>query len=244
MATHLLTTTASLSSSSFHGAGGGTAPGQPSPPAAAAAAAAAAVVWPIALRSLQRATLDGCAPLVLRGMGSWEDSPVEDAAAMAECAVSYLRLAALLPPSLQPSLPQPQSLARGLMGLLRLQRAARHADLLRLQGLVLPLLPPLCALRAPSEILPMLRSATRHSGTRHTTSAQPPSAQQTAMGSIAPNVALPQAGMLLAAALTATAMISCCHVAQRQMPLELCLTPQVIISPAPPCTSLTPPGPP
>ena len=83
------------------------------------------------------------------------------------------------PPEAHPEVPQPHALSRGVLGLLRLRRASRHADLLRLQGLLLPLLPELFALRPASELMPVLRDATRHSAPPMPSSpspAQPPPA--------------------------------------------------------------------
>lgn len=151
-------------------------------------------------------------------MDEWEDAPIEDAAATAHAAIAYLTVASTLPTSLQPDYPQPRQLTHGLMGLLKLRRAQRHYDLLRVQGLLLPLLAPLCRLRPFSEIQPLVREATRPAGT-----------QQTSLASIQPGVKLPPAGMLLASSLTATALLVCCAPARRGVLLELIQTPQVIL---------------
>ena len=170
-----------------------------------------------ALQALLAATLRGCAALVLRSVEGWEDQPLEDASATALAVTAYLELGALVPPAYQAEVPQPRILASGLLGLLRLRRATRHADLLRLQAVVLPLIPRLFALRPTSELLPPLRDATRSA------LAQPTHANAGG-GS-----ALPQAGTLLAASLTATAVLTCCPDIRRFMLRELCHTPQVIL---------------
>ena len=159
-----------------------------------------------ALLAIQSATLVGCAPLMMRGMDAWEDAPIEDAAAMAHAAIAFLRLGSLVPPSQQPESPSPRTLAMGMLGLFRLHRSVRHADLLRLQGLLLPALPALFALRPPAELLPTLRDASRCFN---------PKGIDAKVAAIFP------------ALLTSTAVIRSCPQLTRPMLWDLCSIPQV-----------------
>jgi len=114
-----------------------------------------------AVAELCGTTLRECAPLLLRGMESLEDAPLEDAAAATRAAVAFLRLGHHVHVQEHPEAPSARSIAAGALGLFKLRRSHRHADLLRLQALLLPLLPSLLAARPIAELMPILRDATR-----------------------------------------------------------------------------------
>ena len=215
--------------------------------------------------ALRAATLDGCGALLSLGTEAWAeashkdahtpfrwaDAPLEDAASIAHAAIAYLQLAALVPPRAHPSSPRPTDLAGGLLALLHLRRSPRHADLLRLHGVVLPLLPTLFSHLSTAELSPLLRdwlpSATRaRIGPPWAPlpvgllAAHPPAAPPAARAADSaelPNMGEPRAsaylrtsriGRLLPAWLTATAILTACPPLTRLILWELCTTPEVL----------------
>ena len=159
---------------------------------------------------LRAETLHGCAPLLLRGMTGCEDAPLQEAACAAHAGVAYLRLAAMLPPAQLPEAPSPRAITAGLLGLFRLRRSAKHADLLRLQGALLPVLPALFELRPTADLLAIIKDGTR------------PSPATVAWIAATPEMPLDaralrdaKVGTLIASCLTATCVLATCPASTR-----------------------------
>jgi len=172
-----------------------------------------------AVAELCGTTLRECAPLLLRGMESLEDAPLEDAAAATRAAVAFLRLGHHVHVQEHPEAPSARSIAAGALGLFKLRRSHRHADLLRLQALLLPLLPSLLAARPIAELMPILRDATR---------TLPWTDRPTGEPLLLKGLRDAKAAQTLSAYLTATAVLRYQPATLRLMLCELMATPCVL----------------
>lgn len=180
---------------------------------------------------LQAETLRGAAPLLVAAMAGWEDAPIDDATTTALAALSFLQLVTTAPAEVAPAAPSARVVVNGLLGLLQLQRSTDHGDLLRIQASLLPLLPRLFELVPASELIPILRDASRSCDPWPTRPGDWAAARH------------PTVSTVLAAALTGTAAL-CCAYAAPALLFELVVTSQVAATPTPPQSSPPQPQPP
>ena len=103
---------------------------------------------------------DACADLVDTALAGAEDAPLGEAVAAARAALALLELRATAaedaPPSAEDEA-RARSTARSTVALMLSRRADAHADTLRMQAWLLPLLPRLLALRPAAELQAELR---------------------------------------------------------------------------------------